>query len=82
MTLERDYLNIVKSASMPLAIITAIAGLIGFSGGIIGTIFAVLGVLGVFYLVVGLILAIKFFYRSYLYTRGANVVITDNHYVS
>lgn len=82
MTLEKDYLNIVKWASMPLAIITAIAGFIGFSGGVLGTIFAVLGVLGVFYLMVGLILFIRFLHRSYLYTRGADVVITDNHYVS
>lgn len=82
MTLKRDYLNIVKSASMPLAIVTGIAGLIGFSGGIIGTILAVLSVLGVFYFVIGSILVIKFLYRSYLYTRGANVVITDDHYVS
>jgi hypothetical protein len=42
MTLEKDYLNIVKSASMPLAIVTAIVGFIGFSGGIMGTIIAIL----------------------------------------
>ena len=82
MTLERDYLQIVRWASIPLAIITIIAGFIGFAMGPIGTILAVLGVLGVFYLIIGLILSIQFFYRSYLYTRGANVVITDNHFVS
>lgn len=31
MTLERDYLKIVKWASIPLAIITAIVGFIGFA---------------------------------------------------
>lgn len=82
MTLERDYLNIVKWASIPLAIITAIAGFIWFAWGIVGTIIAVLGVLGVFYAIVGLILFFRFLHRSYLYTRWANVVITDNHYVS
>ncbi|MBP9779787.1 hypothetical protein KBD33_04170 [Candidatus Gracilibacteria bacterium] len=82
MTLERDYLQIVRWASIPLAVISAIAGFIGFAGGPIGTVLAVLAVLGVFYFFVGLILSIKFFYHSYLYTRGANVVITDNHYVS
>ncbi len=82
MTLERDYLQIVRWASIPLAIITIIAGLIGFAAGPIGTILAVLGVLGIFYLIVGFILSLQFFYRSYLYTRGANVVITDNHFVS
>lgn len=82
MTLERDYLKIVKWASIPLAIITMIAGFIGFAAGPIGTILAVLWVLGVFYLIVGLILSVQFLHRSYLYTRGANVVITDNHYVS
>ncbi len=82
MTLERDYLKIVKWASIPLAIITAIVGFIGFAWGLVGTILAVLGVLGIFYFFVTIILSIKFFYRSYLYTRGANVVITDNHYVS
>ncbi|MBX9809781.1 hypothetical protein K2X92_05315 [Candidatus Gracilibacteria bacterium] len=82
MTLEKDYLQIVKASSIPLAIITIIAGFIGFSGGPIGTMIAVLAVLGVFYTIVSIILLIKFLYRSYIYTRGANVVITDNHYVS
>jgi hypothetical protein len=82
MTLEKDYLNIVKSASMPLAIVTAIVGFIGFSGGIIGTIIAILWVLGLFYFIIGIILFIRFLHRSYLYTRGANIVITDNHFVS
>jgi hypothetical protein len=31
-TLERDYLTIVKWASIPLAVITAIAGFVGFAG--------------------------------------------------
>ena len=42
MTLERDYLRVVKGASIPLAIITAIAGFIGFSGGIFGALLAIL----------------------------------------
>ena len=29
-----------------------------------------------------IILIMKMFRKSYLYTRGGNVVITDNHYVS
>lgn len=32
MTLEKDYLNIVRVSSIPLAIVTAIAGFIGFAG--------------------------------------------------
>lgn len=80
-TLDNSYLSIVKWWSIPLAIIAAIAGFIGYAGGLVGTIFAVLMVLGLFYLVVLVILSIKFFYNSYLYTRGANVVITDDHYV-
>lgn len=32
MTLERDYLQIVRWASIPLAVISAIAGFIGFAG--------------------------------------------------
>jgi hypothetical protein len=31
MTLERDYLQIVRWASIPLAVISAIAGFIGFA---------------------------------------------------
>lgn len=81
-TLERDYLTIVRWASIPLAVIAGIAGFIGFAGWPIGTILAVLIVLGIFYFFVTLLLSIKFLYYSYLYTRGANVVITDNHYVS
>ena len=82
MTLEKDYLNIVRVSSIPLAIVTAIAGFIGFAGWIPGTIIAILWVLVIFYGIVWLILTIKFLKRSYIYTRWANVVITDNHYVS
>lgn len=81
MTLDNSYLSIVKGWSIPLAIMTAIAGFIGYSGWLLGTILAVLIVLGAFYLIVLIVLTLKFFYNSYLYTRGANVVITDNHYV-
>lgn len=45
-------------------------------------ILAVLGVLGFFYLIVGIILIVKMIRKAYLYTRGANLVITDNHYIS
>ncbi len=82
MTGERDYLRIVKTASMPLAIITVIAGLIGSTGGIFWAIIAIFWVLAVFYLFVFLGLFIAFLRRAYLYTRSANVVITDDHYVS
>lgn len=82
MTGERDYLRIVKTASMPLAIITVIAGLIWSTGGIFGAIIAIFWVLAVFYVFVFLGLFIVFLQRAYLYTRSANVVITDNHYVS
>ena len=43
---------------------------------------AVTGVLGIFYLMVLCILIMKMLRKSYLYTRGGNVVITDHHYVS
>lgn len=82
MTLERDYLQIVRWASIPLAVIAGIAWLIGFAGWPIGTVLAVFWVLWVFYLFVWCILTLRFLYRAYLYTRGANVVITDDHYVS
>lgn len=82
MSVQSDYLSIIRSASMPLAIVTLIAGFIGFSAGIPGVILAVLGVLGIFYTIVLAILIAKMLRKSYLYTRGGNVVITDNHYVS
>ena len=81
MTLERDYLQIVRWASIPLAIITGIFWFIGLGAGIIGSIFAILWVLAIFYGIVGIILFFRFLHRSYMYTRGANVVITDSHYV-
>lgn len=81
MTLERDYLQIVRWASIPLAIITGIAGFLGFAGGVIGSIVAIIMILSVFYGIVAIILGIRFLHRSYLYTRGANVVITDSHFV-
>lgn len=43
---------------------------------------AIMGVLAVFYTIVLAILIVKMVRKSYLYTRGANVVITDDHYVS
>lgn len=81
MTLDNDYLWMVRKGSIPLAIVAAIAGFIGFAGGVFGTILAVLMVLGLFYLIVSVILFFWFLRKSYLYIRGANVVVTDNHYV-
>jgi hypothetical protein len=82
MSVQADYLSIIRTASTPLAVVTLIAGFIGFSAGIVGIILAVLGVLGIFYTIVLTILIAKMLRKSYLYTRGGNVVITDNHYVS
>jgi hypothetical protein len=82
MTIDRDYLQIVQRASIPLAIVTAIAGFIGFAWGVLGVIFAGILVLGVFYTIVFLILLARAMHRAYLYTRWANVVITDEHFVS
>lgn len=82
MSVQADYLSIIRAASMPLAVVTLIFWLIWLAAWPIGVILAVLGVLGVFYLIVGIILILKMLRKSYLYTRGANVVITDNHYVS
>jgi len=82
MSVQADYLSIIRAASMPLAVVTIIAGLMWLAAGPIGVILAVLWVLTVFYLIVGIILVLKMLRKSYLYTRGANVVITDNHYVS
>ncbi len=80
-TLDNDYLKIVRYGSIPLAIVSVIAGFIGYMWGLFGSILAILMVLWLFYFFVLIILSIKFFYNSYLYTRGANVVITDDHYV-
>jgi len=81
-SIKSDYLSIVQASSIPLAIITFVVGLLGLSGGMVGVVLSVLGVLGVFYLIVFVVLIIKMLQKSYLYTRGANVVITDDHYVS
>ena len=82
MSVQADYLSLVRKASTPLAIITFIAGLIGLTAGPIGVIGAIIAVLGIFYSFVFLYLVLKMIRRSYLYTRGADVVITDHHYVS
>ncbi len=82
MTLERDYLQIVRWASIPLAILCGIFAFIGFAGGPIGSVIAVAIVLGIFYSLVFFYLFLTFVYRSYLYTKGADVIITDNHYVA
>ena len=82
MSVLGDYLSIIQKSSMPLAIVTLIAGLIGFGWGIPGALIAIFWVLVIFYAIVVFILIMKMFQKSYLYTRGANVVITDKHYVS
>ncbi len=82
MSVLADYLAIIRAASTPLAVVTLIAGFIGLSAGIPWVILAVLWVLGIFYTLVLAILIAKMLRKSYLYTRGGNVVITDHHYVS
>ena len=82
MSVQSDYLGIIRFASMPLAVVSFIAGLIGYTGWVFGVLLAVMGVLGIFYLMVLCILIMKMLRKSYLYTRGGNVVITDHHYVS
>jgi hypothetical protein len=82
MSIQADYLSIVKWSSIPLMIVTLIAGFMGLAGGIPGVILAVLGVLTVFYSLVFIALVVKMIRKSYLYTRGADVIVTDDHYVS
>lgn len=82
MSVQADYLSVVRKASTPLAIITFIAGLIGLAAGPIGVMAAIIAILGIFYSFVFLYLVLRMLRRSYLYTRGADVVITDNHYIS
>lgn len=82
MSIRSDYLSIAAKSSIPLAIITVIAGMIGMIWGIIGIVLAIFGVLSVFYAMVAVILAVNMIRKGYLYTRGADVVITDHHLVS
>lgn len=83
MSVQADYLTVVKKASIPLAVITFIMGFIGVAiGGFLGVFWLVLLTLWIFYTFVFFCLVLKMFRRSYLYTRGADVIITDNHYVS
>jgi hypothetical protein len=82
MSVQSDYLSIIRGASIPLAIVTVIAGFLGLNGWIFGVLVAVMIVLGVFYLFVMFALIFMMVRKSYLYTRGGNVVITDDHYVS
>jgi hypothetical protein len=82
MSVLADYLSIIEKSSIPLAIVTVIAGFIGFGGGVFGAFMLIFGVLALFYTFVLALLIMKMLRKSYLYTRGANVVITDKHYVS
>ncbi len=83
MSVLSDYLSIIRGSSMPLAIVTVIIWLLWIAGWGIGwVILAVLSILGIFYTLVICILIGKMFRKSYLYTRWANVVITDHNYVS
>lgn len=82
MSVQSDYLSIIRKSSMPLAIIALIFWILWLWAGTLGVIMAVFGVLAVFYTVVLSILIIKMIHKSYLYTKWADLVITDNHYVS
>lgn len=81
-SVQSDYLSIIQAASIPLAVVTFIAGIIGLTGWVLWVLIGIIGVLVVFYLIVGIILIVKSLRKSYLYTRWADVVITDNHYIS
>lgn len=81
LTIKRDYLKIVRWSSIPLAVITAIAWFIWFAWGVLGTILAVLVVLWVFYSIVFAVLFISLLRRAYSYTRMADIVMTDDHYI-
>lgn len=83
MSFKADYLSIFQATSIPLAVVTLIAGFMGFfGGGTLGAIIGIMGVLAVFYAIVGIFLFIKMFRKAYLYTKWADVVITDDHLVS
>ena len=82
MSVQADYLNIIRKSSMPLAIVTLIFWFLWLTGGILGIIISIFWVLAVFYVVILFILIGKMLYKSYLYTKWADLIITDTHYVS
>lgn len=82
MSVQADYLNIIRKSSMPLAIVTLIVWFLWLTGGILGIIISIFWVLAVFYIVILFILIGKMLYKSYLYTKWADLIITDTHYVS
>lgn len=82
LTIECDYLNIIQKSSGFLFVIMVIIGIIWFiTGSISGLLYALIGLLGLFYVSVFLIILFNFLRRSYLYIRGSNVVITDEHFI-
>jgi hypothetical protein len=83
MSVQADYLRVVKSASIPLAVVSFVMGMIGLIfAGFLWVFWLVLATLWIFYTLVFFYLVLKMLQRSYLYTRWADVIITDNHYVS
>lgn len=82
-SVQSDYLHIIEVTNYPLAITTFLFGFIGvIFGGVIGIFLGVMATLGIFYTVTSIILIFKALKKSHLYARGAEVVITDNHYIS
>ena len=83
MSVQADYLSVVKKSSIPLAVVTFFMGLLGLGiWWFLWVFWLVMLTLWVFYTIVFFYLIAKMIRRSYLYTRGADVIITDNHYVS
>lgn len=83
MSVQADYLSVVKKASIPLAVITCIMWFLGLAiGWIIGIFWLILLTLWVFYTFVFFYLVLRMLHRAYQYTRWADVIITDDHYVT
>lgn len=81
-SIQSDYLTITRYTSIPLAILTFIAGLIGAIAGPMGIIGAALLILIIFASIVSILLIAQAVRKSYLYARGADIIITDDHYIS
>lgn len=78
-SIKLDYYSTMNKTLVPLVIISFIAGVIGYFLGALGSIISVTFVLWIAFLIIFMIFLFKIIKKWKLYSRFANIVLTDSH---
>lgn len=78
-SIKLDYYSIMNKTLVPLVIISFIAGIFGYFLGALGSIISVTSVLWIAFVIIFIIFLVKIIKKWKLYSRFANIVLTDSH---